>query len=69
MLPDNGSISNLITQITNEQIIKTDKKVNVVNRDKEILYSFVSTSTPIHREVDAINNALDRIESNNIPIL
>ena len=62
-LPENGTIFNRLQQIqgnnTIEEIVVEDE-----SGDETISRTFVPTSPPTQQEVDAINDALDRIQSN-----
>ena len=66
-LPENGAIFNRLQQIqgnnTIEEITDEDE-----SGDETISRTFVPASPPTQREVEAIDNALDRIQSNNSAI-
>ena len=66
-LPENGSIFNMLPHIRDEQS-EDDDLNDTENGDESISRTFVPLDPPTHREDEAINEALNRIQSNNPPI-
>ncbi len=66
-LPENGSIFNMLPHIRDEQS-EVDDLNDTENGDESISRTFVPLDPPTHREDEAINEALNRIQSNNPPI-
>src|SRR6266496_3812720 len=62
-LPKNRSIFNMLPQIPDEQ--SEDSSNDIENEDETISRMFVPLLPLTHRENDAINETLNRIESNN----
>ena len=65
-LPENGSIVRLLSQLQNDQIIDG---ISVEESGDRIVRTFVPLLTSTCRKNVTINDALDRIESNNLPLL
>src|SRR3954451_21680777 len=73
-LPKNGSIINLLPQIQDDQITKENPIIDEnpfddESRNETISRTFVPSIIPTPRETTAINDTLNRVQSNNAPVM
>jgi ATP-dependent DNA helicase PIF1 len=71
-LPENGSVFNMLPQIHEKQTVDDDANDNEHENEYEnesISRTFVPLPPPTRREDDAINETLDRMQSNNSPTI
>ncbi len=67
-LPENDSIAKLLPQLNNDQIID-EISPDEENGDDGIARTFVPLPVSTQREDVAINDTLDRMQSNNLPLM
>src|SRR5215212_2921579 len=67
-LPENGSVFNILPHLQNDQSVDENTD-DIENGDEAISRTFVPAPPPTQREDVIINDTLDRIQSNNLPLI
>ena len=67
-LPENDSIAKMLPQLQNDRLID-EISVDEESELNKITRNFVPLQTSIHRKDISINDILDRIQTNNTPLL